>query len=143
VSAVRLGGGEDRLVDGLEWAVGIADDAVAASVDAQRALSGEHWPGDTTVRVRMALHTGEAELRDAENYFGRAVIRCARIRAIAHGGQIVLSAATADLVADGLGDGVSLVDAGLHRLRDLGRPERVWQVTPILSFRVGSDRCAR
>ncbi len=115
--------------DSVVGAFARASDAVAAAVDAQCALSGEHWPDGATVRVRMALHTGEAELRDAGNYFGRAVIRCARLRAIAHGGQIVVSGATADLVVDGLPDGVSLVDAGLHRLRDLGRPERVWQVT--------------
>jgi predicted ATPase/class 3 adenylate cyclase/DNA-binding CsgD family transcriptional regulator len=115
--------------DSVVGAFSRASDAVAAAVDAQRALTSERWPDDATLRVRMALHTGEAELRDAGNYFGRAVIRCARLRAIAHGGQIVISGTTADLVVDGLPDGASLIDAGLHRLRDLGRPERVWQLT--------------
>ena len=74
------------------------------------------------------MHTGEAHLRDEGNYMGRAVIRCARLRSCAHGGQIVLSAATAALVTDDPGD-VELVDLGLVGLRDLSRPERVWQAS--------------
>src|SRR6516162_4977459 len=64
-----------------------ASDAIAAAVEAQRALSAVAWPDATPVRVRMAVHTGEAELRDRGNYFGPAVIRCARLRSLAHGGH--------------------------------------------------------
>jgi predicted ATPase/class 3 adenylate cyclase/DNA-binding CsgD family transcriptional regulator len=103
-----------------------AGDAVAAALDAQRALLAEDWPEGAALRVRMALHTGDAQVRDEGNYFGAAVIRCARLRAVAHGGQALLSAATAELVADRLPDGADLVNLGVHRLRDLGRPERVF-----------------
>ena len=103
-----------------------ARDAVAAALDAQRAVLAEVWPGGAQLRVRMALHTGDAQLRDEGNYFGAAVIRCARLRAVAHGGQVLLSGATAELVADHLPDGAALVNLGVHRLRDLGRAERVF-----------------
>ena len=105
-----------------------ASDAVRAAVTAQQLLAAEHWPDDDALAVRMALHTGEAQLRDEGNYFGLAVIRCARLRACGHGGQVLLSDVTAGLVADDLGDGITLVDLGRHRLKDLGRPERVWQL---------------
>jgi predicted ATPase/class 3 adenylate cyclase/DNA-binding CsgD family transcriptional regulator len=103
-----------------------ARDAVAAALDAQRALLVEDWPAGAELRVRMALHTGDAQLRNEGNYFGAAVIRCARLRAVAHGGQVLLSAATAELVADDLPEGAGMVNLGVHRLRDLGRPERVF-----------------
>jgi hypothetical protein len=128
-SPATTGCAEQGESDSVVGAFARASDAVAAAVDSQRALTNEPWPDDATLRVRMALHTGEAELRDAGNYFGRAVIRCPRLRAIAHGGQVVVSGATVDLVVDGSRDGASLIDSGLHRLRDLGRPERVWQLT--------------
>ncbi len=105
-----------------------ASDAVAAALDAQRALSVEPWPDGTSLRVRMAVHTGEAQLRDEGNYFGPTIIRCARIRAIGHGGQVLVSNATAALVADGLPDGAELIDLGAVRLKDLGRAERLWQL---------------
>ena len=101
-----------------------ASDAVAAAaVDVQRALAQE-VPG---VEVRMAIHTGQAELRDRCNYVGHAVIRCARLRACAHGGQVLLSDVAAALVADHLPSDAALRDLGVHHLRDLARPERVWQ----------------
>jgi predicted ATPase/class 3 adenylate cyclase/DNA-binding CsgD family transcriptional regulator len=103
-------------------------DAVAAAVAAQRALADEQWPDGGRLSVRMSLHTGEAQLRDEGNYFGLAVIRCARLRSCAHGGQVLLSDVTAGLVVDGLPDDVGLADLGRHRLKDLGRPERVWQL---------------
>ena len=103
-----------------------ASDALAAALDSQRALLAEDWPEGAELRVRMALHTGDARLRDEGNYFGAAVNRCARLRAIAHGGQVLLSRATHELVEDGLPEGVELVDLGVHRLRDLGRPEHVF-----------------
>jgi hypothetical protein len=105
-----------------------ASDAVAAALDAQRALAAEPWPDGATLTVRMAIHTGEAELRDEGNYFGPAVIRCARLRSIAAGGQVLVSGPTADLVADRLPADARLADLGRHRLKDLGRPEHVWEL---------------
>jgi predicted ATPase/class 3 adenylate cyclase len=101
--------------------------AVSAALDAQRALADEPWPTSRPVMVRMGLHTGLCEERDGD-YFGPTVNRAARLEAIAHGGQVLLSGATADLVADGLPDGVALRDLGQHRLKDLGRPEQVFQL---------------
>ena len=103
-----------------------ASDAVAAAFEAQRALSNETWPEGVLLKVRIALHTAEAQLRDEGNYFGQAVNRAARLRAVAHGGQIVLSGTTRDLVLDRLPEGVELEDLGTHRLRDLARPEHVF-----------------
>ena len=102
-----------------------AGDAVAAAGAAQLALQAEAWPTEAQLRVRMALHTGECHERDGD-YFGPAVNRTARLEAIAHGGQVVLSQATAVLVRDALPDGWALVDLGAHRLKDLGRPEQVY-----------------
>lgn len=104
-----------------------ASEAVAAAAKLQVALRTEPWPAKTPIKVRMALHTGEAQERD-EDYYGAPVNRCARLRAIAHGGQIVVSLTTEELVRDGLKGGVSLKDLGLHRLKDLSRPEQVFQV---------------
>jgi predicted ATPase/DNA-binding CsgD family transcriptional regulator len=114
--------------DSVVGAFGRASDAVAAALDAQRALVCEAWPEGAQLRVRMAVHTGEAELRGEGNYFGPAVIRCARLRAIAHGGQVLVSQPTADLVVGRLPEGASLVDLGSHRLKDLGRPEQVFEL---------------
>jgi predicted ATPase/class 3 adenylate cyclase len=105
-----------------------ATDAVAAAAAIQQALHAEPWPVETPIRVRLALHTGEADLRDGD-YYGAAVNRCARLRAIAHGGQVVLSMATEALVRDALPAGVIMRDLGEQRLRDLARPERVFQLT--------------
>src|SRR5918912_1491339 len=104
-----------------------ASDAVAAAAAIQQALHEQAWPVETPLRVRMALHTGEADLRDGD-YYGSAVNRCARLRAITHGGQTVLSQPTYDLVRDALPAGVALRDLGEHRLSDLARPERVYQL---------------
>jgi predicted ATPase/class 3 adenylate cyclase len=101
-------------------------DALNAAVAIQLALGSEPWPMEIDLRTRAALHSGETKQRDGD-YFGSTVNRCARLRAIAHGGQIVLSQATADLVADELPPKVSLRDLGVHGLRDLSRPERVFQ----------------
>src|ERR1700722_8736211 len=79
-----------------------ASDAVAAALEAQRALSRCRWPPGVDLRVRIALHTAEAQLRDEGNYFGIALSRCARLRAIAHGGQTLLSRAVHDLVVERL-----------------------------------------
>jgi len=103
-----------------------ASDALAAALEAQLALHAQQWEGGIELGVRVALHTADAQLRDEGNYFGIALSRCARIRAIAHGGCALLSHATHDLVAEHLPEGVELVDCGEHRLRDLGRPERIF-----------------
>ena len=87
----------------------------------------EPWPVPGGLRVRAAVHTGEAELRDGD-YYGTTVNRCARLRAIAHPGQVICSLATQALVADSLNDGTTLRDLGSHRLRDLSRAERVFQI---------------
>ena len=90
----------------------------------------EAWPTKTPIRVRMAMHTGEAELR-AGDYFGLAVNRCARLRAIAHGGQVLLSRATYDLIRDAPPEGAELLDLGEYHLKDILRPERVFQIAEI------------
>jgi len=105
------------------------DDALAAACALQRALAAEPWPGEVApLRVRLALHTGEAGMRAGRDYRGAAVNRCARLRAVAHGGQILLSGATYDLVQGHLPPEVSVRDLGLHRLKDLLQPERIYQV---------------
>src|SRR5262245_7081027 len=103
-------------------------DAVAAALDAQQRLAAEAWPDGIELQVRMALHTGDAQLRDAFNYYGPTVIRTARLRGLAHGAQTIASRATRDLVADALPPGASWRDLGSHRLKDLGRPEHVFQL---------------
>jgi predicted ATPase/class 3 adenylate cyclase len=100
---------------------------VSACLSAQLGLLDEPWGETGALRVRMGLHSGQAEAR-AEDYFGPAVIRAARIMAVGHGGQVLLSAAAAALVIDQLPDGATLFDLGEHRLKDLGRPERVFQL---------------
>jgi predicted ATPase len=113
--------------DGFGAAFGRAGEAVGAAVAAQAALAKECWPTGAVIRVRMGLHTGEADERRG-NYFGSAVNRAARVMALAYGGQVVASAATADVAAESLPPGVKLVDLGEHLLRDLSRRERVFQV---------------
>ncbi|HEY6427466.1 MAG TPA: AAA family ATPase, partial [Acidimicrobiales bacterium] len=113
--------------DGIHAVFARALDAVAAAAAAQRALEGEDWGEPGRLRVRMGLHTGEAEER-AGDYFGSPLNRAARLMAAAHGGQVVLSLATVELVRDGLGTDISLRDLGEHRLRDLARSERVFEL---------------
>jgi predicted ATPase/class 3 adenylate cyclase len=102
-----------------------ASDAAAAALSAQAALLDEL--GDQ-FRVRMALHTGEAQLRDPANYMGESIIRAARLRACGHGGQILVSGTTADLLGGLLPVEVTLNRLGRCRLRDLSRAEEVWQL---------------
>jgi predicted ATPase/class 3 adenylate cyclase len=101
--------------------------AVAAVAQAQRALAAEPWPDGAAIRVRMGLHTGEAVL-GGDNYVGLDVHRAARVASAGHGGQVILSAATQALAEGVLPPGVSLVDLGQHRLKDLSRPEHLWQI---------------
>jgi class 3 adenylate cyclase/sugar lactone lactonase YvrE len=105
-----------------------ASDAVAAACSIQRSLKAETWPGHLTISVRIAIHTGEAQDESARDYRGTVVNRCARLRALAHGGQVLLSSTVRELTRDRLPTGVSLRDLGEHQLRDLDRPERVFQV---------------
>jgi predicted ATPase/class 3 adenylate cyclase len=116
--------------DGVHAAFAGAHAAVATAAAAQRALHDEAWTGPTPLRVRMGLHTGEAELRDGD-YYGPALNRAARLMSAAHGGQIVISHATEELLRDDLPPGLDLVDLGEHQLRDLNRRERVFQVTVV------------
>ena len=104
-----------------------ASDAVEAVLEAQLALTSEPWPGETPLKVRMALHTGAVECRE-DDYFGAPVNRVARLLATVHGGQSVLSQTTYDLVRDTLPPDVRLVDLGIHQLKDLARPEHVFQM---------------
>jgi predicted ATPase len=110
--------------DGMAAAFGSASEAVRAALEAQQSLAAEPWPTGSPLRVRMGLHTGEAEWRDGD-YFGTVVNRTARLMAIGHGGQVLSSAATAGVVGD---TQLSLTDLGEHRLRDLDRPMHVFQV---------------
>ena len=105
-----------------------AQGAVAAAIAMQRDLAAESWPeavGDMLIRV--GIHSGEAICEDGD-YFGPALNRVARLVSAAHGGQIVLSSVTADLVADGLPDACSITDLGSHRLKDLAEAQHVYQI---------------
>jgi predicted ATPase/class 3 adenylate cyclase len=113
--------------DGFAASFARPTDAIAAAVAAQATLGTEAWPQGAILRVRMAVHTGVVEERDG-NYFGTAVNRTARLMALAHGGQVVASAATADVVADTLPSNVKLVDLGEHLLWDLSRREHLFHL---------------
>ncbi len=119
--------------DAFYAAFSTAPDALGAALDAQRALLanlapvGAAMPSPVPIRVRMALHTGAAEERDGD-YFGPAVNRIARLVSAGHGGQILVSLTTSELLRDQLPPGVELRDLGEHRLKDLARRERVYQV---------------
>jgi len=104
-----------------------ASDAVAAAVAAQRGLASHRWPDGTTVRVRMGVHTGEP-LRSTEGYVGLDVHHAARIMSAGHGGQVLLSQTTRDLVEQVLPEGVHLRDLGAHRLKDLQQPSQLFQL---------------
>jgi predicted ATPase/class 3 adenylate cyclase len=102
-------------------------DATAAAVAAQRALAVEDFSAVGGLRVRCALHTGEAVERDGD-YFGPALNRVARLISIGHGGQTLISGVTGDLIRESLPDGITLANLGSHRLQDLTEPEHVWQL---------------
>ena len=104
-----------------------ASDAIAAAVSAQRSLASQRWPEGVEVRVRIGVHTGEAEVRQ-DDYVGLDVHRAARICAAGHGGQVLISSSTRELVADELPSDVALRDLGEHRLKDLDRPEQLFQL---------------
>jgi YVTN family beta-propeller protein len=104
-----------------------AGDAVLAAIAAQRALAGHPWPNEEPVRVRIGIHTGRATAQD-NRYLGMAVHRAARIAAAAHGGQIVLSGTTRNLLEDEDVEGLEFRDLGAQQLKDFDRPVHVYQV---------------
>jgi predicted ATPase/class 3 adenylate cyclase len=100
---------------------------LAAVLEMQQALAAHPWPAGENVRVRMGIHTGEAS-KTATGLVGLDVHRAARVAAVGYGGQVLVSETAAVLVRDALPPGASLVDLGVHRLKDLGRPERIFQL---------------
>ena len=102
-----------------------ATDGGAAAIAAQLAFHREPWPTTCRIRVRMALHTGEASERDGD-YYGRVPNRVARLRAIAEGGQILVSKSTAEILLDHLPEDTTLTELGLRELKDMDRPEMVY-----------------
>ena len=104
-----------------------ASDAVAAAVDIQRRVISHPWSTPAPVSLRVAVHTGEADLRDGD-YYGRAVNRAARLRSAGHPGQILVSGATHDVTQDTLTGDITLRALGAIALADLDRPEPVYQV---------------
>lgn len=113
--------------DGLHAAFASAEDALLSAAAGQTSLISQHWEDTGPLRVRMGIHTGAAQLRDGD-YFGPVLNRAARLMAVAHGGQVLVSLATEELVRDSLPSGLGLLELGEHRLRDLSRPERVFQL---------------
>jgi predicted ATPase/class 3 adenylate cyclase len=101
--------------------------ALAAAADVQEAVTGEPWPSMMAVRVRVGVHTGDAEPRDGD-WYGPAVNRAARLRALADGGQTLVSGVTAGLVADRMPKTVRLLYLGRRVLRGIERPEEVWEL---------------
>jgi YVTN family beta-propeller protein len=104
-----------------------AKDAVAAAAAAQRALHTHEWPAGAPLRVRMGMHTGEPSVSE-EGYLGLGVHRAARICSAGHGGQVLLSQATVVLLEDEELPGIEIRDLGRHQLKDIDRPERIYQL---------------
>jgi len=102
-------------------------EALAAVVQVQRALAGEPWPTSVPLQVRIGVHVGEITERGG-NLYGDPVNRCARLRGLGAGGQTLLSSSVYELVRDMLPAGVAVRDLGEHRMKDLTRPEHVWQL---------------
>ncbi len=128
-AAVAAYGGQvvDTQGDSLFCAFRSAREGVSAAIDAQRELALHEWPEQVRVRVRMGLHSGEPKAGE-ERYVGIGVHRAARIGAAAHGGQVLVSETARGLVSDDLPAGVSLRDLGVHRLKDIDEPVRLYQV---------------
>jgi YVTN family beta-propeller protein len=127
--AVAAHGGEEIDTQGDSFFIAFrsASSAVSAAVAIQRVLVEQEWPDGVEVRVRVGIHTGEAAAA-GERYVGFSVHRAARIGAVAHGGQVLLSSSTRGLVEDDLPAGVALRNLGLYKLKDVERPERISQV---------------
>ncbi len=129
-SAIEANGGYvfKTLGDAFCAAFPAAQDALDAALVAQRALADEPWDEGLAIKAKMALHTGTVEERDGD-YFGPPVNRVARLLSIANGGQVLLSTSTQELVRDELPSESGLRDLGEHRLKDLFRPERIFQLS--------------
>ncbi len=124
----QCGGHEaDSQGDAFFAAFGRARDAVAAAVAAQHAITAHAWPEGVSVHVRMGLHTGEP-LTTATGYVGMDVHRAARICSVGHGGQMLVSHVTQELIIDNLPPGVRIQDLGVHRLKDLASPVHLYQI---------------
>jgi class 3 adenylate cyclase len=122
-SFTAAGGREvDRQGDAFFAVFPTARSALAAAAAAQRELADHAWPGDADVRVRMGVHTGEPSV-GGEGYLGVDVVRAARICSAAHGGQVLVSESTRALVG-----GADLDDLGVHHLKDMEQPERLFQL---------------
>ncbi len=117
----------DTQGDAFFYAFPRAHDAVAAAVAAQRALASHVWPEGLPLRVRIGIHTGEPTAT-GEGYVGIDVHRAARVMSAGHGGQVLLTQSTRDLLPEELSDAVSLRDLGEHRLKDLTHPQRLYQL---------------
>jgi predicted ATPase/class 3 adenylate cyclase len=126
---MEVGGGHVFKTVGDAFCVAFATprEALHAAVAAQARLRETDWGAVGPIKVRMGLHSGTAEYRDAD-YFGGTLNRVARIESAAHGGQILMSQATRELLEDFLPDGVTLRALGRHRLRNLDRPEHLFEV---------------
>ena len=131
---VRANNGEvyKNTGDGYQAAFVNAPEALKAALEIQRKLNSTEWQGDTPIRIRIGLHTGEAEQR-ASDYLGDDLHRAARLMDAGHGGQVLLSLVTSELVRDALRRdpalaGVELRELGVYGLRDLERPERIFQL---------------
>ncbi|HYM59307.1 MAG TPA: tetratricopeptide repeat protein [Thermoanaerobaculia bacterium] len=107
-----------------------APEAAAAALEIQREIQGATWPDGLKLRIRVAIHAGEAQFRGG-HYFGQALNRCARLLATCHPGQIVISKAAQELLADELAPDTGLWDLGLHGLKDLNRPEQIFQLVDL------------
>jgi predicted ATPase/class 3 adenylate cyclase len=127
--AIAAGGGTEVNTEGDAFfaVFPAADGAVKATVEAQRGLARHEWPEGSTVRVRMGLHTGEGRLGGSD-YLGIDVHRAARIAGAGNGGQVLVSDATRALVENAVPEGITLRDLGAHRLKDLARPEHIYQL---------------
>jgi class 3 adenylate cyclase len=121
----RSGTEVDTQGDAFFYSFPRARDAVAAAVDAQRALAAHPWPDGSALKVRMGVHTGEPAVGEA-GYIGLDVHRAARICASGHGGQVLLSDATKALVGTAMPDGVQVQDLGEHALKDIDGREHLW-----------------
>ena len=122
VRAIEQGAG-DSVVAAFDHAA----DGVSAAVAAQRLLAAEPWPEGRSINVRMAVHTGDVGVNDDGTYAGPTMNRSGRLLGAAHGGQVVVSRSSYDLVVDALADTCAFSDLGSHRLRDLERPMQVFQ----------------
>src|SRR5919199_138577 len=128
-SAFRAAGGHEIGTEGDSFFVTFtrAIDGVAAAIACQRSVAQHPWPAGAAFRTRMGLHTGEPRVSSG-NYIGLDVHRAARIAAVGHGGQVLLSETTQNLVAHTLPSGVELRDLGEYMLKDLQHPEHIYQL---------------